>query len=62
MNNNSTLTRLEKGDVSLEDQTRNLALRKWFVAPLGKRLFLALFSRHSGALVQLLSGRITQGP
>ena len=28
MNNNSTLTRLEKGDVSLEDRTRDLALHK----------------------------------
>ena len=62
MNNNSTLTRLEKGDVSLEDRTRNLALCKWFVAPLGKRLFLASFSRHSGTLVQLLRGRNARGP
>ena len=62
MNNNSTLTRLEKGDVSLEDRTRDLALHKWFVAPLGKRLFLASFSRHYGALVQLLSGRNAWGP
>ena len=62
MNNNSILTRLEKSDVSLEDRTRDLALRKWFVTPLGKRLFLASFSRQSGALVQLLSGRNAWGP
>ena len=53
----STLMRLEKGNISLdEDQTHDLPLHFF-----GKRLFLALYFRRFGTLVQWLSGRRAQG-